>query len=91
MGEHHPVRCSAGSGLVVRVERLPFKALAGFNGNVDEWFNGKDATNGPELNAGDRLIAGNGHTDAETTFAKYRVPAKRCDGEAWFAIFPPTP
>ena len=32
-----------------------------------------------------------GHTDAETTFAKYRVPAKRCDGEAWFAIFPPTP
>lgn len=32
-----------------------------------------------------------GHTDAETTFAKYRVPARRCDGEAWFAIFPPTP
>jgi len=31
-----------------------------------------------------------GHTDAETTFAKYRVPATRATGKEWLSLTPRT-
>lgn len=37
---------------------------------------------------GARTAAVLGHTDAETTFAKYRVPTTRAAGAEWFAILP---
>jgi integrase len=37
---------------------------------------------------GAKTAATMGHTDAETTFAKYRVPATRKAGKAWFALTP---
>ena len=40
---------------------------------------------------GARTAAVMGHTDAGTTFAKYRVPAKREASAAWFGIMPERP
>ena len=37
---------------------------------------------------GGKTAAMMGHTDADTTFAKYRVPAKREDAADWFSLSP---